>query len=61
MVAKAFKINGSGQKTSDENSDPKIDSDKNGMTGTDSRTGKSWSKLKSWFGCGLHLIADARY
>ncbi|MCP3877982.1 MAG: transposase, partial [Sulfitobacter sp.] len=27
----------------------------------DARTGKQWTKIKSWFGYGLHLIADTRY
>ena len=27
----------------------------------DAKTGTAWTKVKSWFGCGLHLIADTRY
>jgi len=29
--------------------------------GIDQRTGKSWTKIKSWFGYGLHLIANTHY
>ena len=29
--------------------------------GVDAKTGAAWTKVKSWFGYGLHLIADTRY
>ena len=29
--------------------------------GVDAKTGTAWTKVKSWFGYGLHLIADTRY
>ncbi len=29
--------------------------------GLDAYTGKQWKKVKSWFGYGMHLIADTRY
>lgn len=42
-------------------SDPDADWGKHETGGIDARTGKAWSKVKSWFGYGLHLIADTRY
>ena len=44
-----------------ESSDPDADWGKHETTGIDGRTGKQWKKIKSWFGYGLHLIADTRY
>ena len=29
--------------------------------GVDAKTGTGWTKVKAWFGYGLHLIADTRY
>jgi hypothetical protein len=42
-------------------SDPDADWGKHETTGIDARTGKQWKKIKSWFGYGLHLIADTQY
>jgi hypothetical protein len=52
-----------GQKarTSAETSDPDADWGYHETRGVDARTGKAWTKLKRWFGYGLHLIADTRY
>ncbi len=46
---------------SGQTSDPDADWGKHETTGIDSKTGKPWKKVKSWFGYGLHLIADTRY
>lgn len=48
-------------KASGKTSDPDADWGKHETTGVDSTTGKVWTKVKSWFGYGLHLIADTRY
>ena len=42
-------------------SDPDADWGKHETHGIDSKTGKEWNKVKSWFGYGLHLIADTHY
>ena len=42
-------------------SDPDADWGKHETHGVDNKTGKAWKKVKSWFGYGLHLIADTRY
>lgn len=44
-----------------ERSDPDANWGKHETVGIDARTGKLWSKVKSWFGYGLHLIADTHY
>ena len=43
-----------------ETSDPEADWGKHETTGVDSN-GKQWTKIKTWFGYGLHIIADTRY
>jgi len=52
-----------GQKAriSGETSDPDADWGHHETRGVDARTGKAWNKIKTWFGYGLHLIADTRY
>ena len=42
-------------------SDPDADWGKHETKGIDSKTGKPWTKVKSWFGYGLHLIADTHH
>ena len=42
-------------------SDPDADWGKHETTGVDRKTGNLWRKVKSWFGYGLHVIADTRY
>ena len=42
-------------------SDPDADWGKHETSGANARTGKIWKKVKSWFGYGLHLIADTHY
>ena len=42
-------------------SDPDADWGKHEICGIDNRTGKTWKKVKSWFGYGVHLIADTGY
>jgi hypothetical protein len=44
-----------------ETSDPDADWGKHETAGIDGRSGKQWKKIKSWFGYGLHLIADTAY
>lgn len=48
-------------RASGQTSDPQADWGKHETRGVDGRTGKSWTKIKSWFGYGLHLIADTHY
>ena len=48
------------QKTK-QTSDPDADWGKHETHGIDTKTGKAWSKIKSWFGYGLHIIADTKY
>ena len=42
-------------------SDPDADWGKHGTSGVNGKSGAIWKKVKSWFGYGLHLIADTRY
>ena len=42
-------------------SDPEADWGKHETSGIDARTGKPWKKIKTWFGYGVHLIADTQY
>ena len=42
-------------------SDPDADRGKHETSGVNARTGKIWKKVKSWFGYGLHPIADTHY
>ena len=35
------------------------DADKHETRGVNGKTGAIWKKVKSWFGYGLHLIADS--
>lgn len=44
-----------------ETSDMDADWGKHETKGIDSKTGKPWSKVKSWFGYGLHVVADTLY
>jgi hypothetical protein len=44
-----------------ETSDVDADWGKHETKGIDSRTGKPWTKIKSWFGYGLHVIADTKH
>jgi len=48
------------QKTG-QTSDADADWGKHETKGINSKTGKMWSKIKSWFGYNLHLIADTKY
>ena len=52
-----------GHKNRDTGETSDIDADwgKHETKGIDSKTGKPWTKIKSWFGYGLHLIADTQY
>lgn len=60
---KAIQSHSTGQKnrTTGDTSDPDADWGKHETVGVDSRTGKPWKKVKSWFGYELHLIADTHY
>jgi hypothetical protein len=44
-----------------ETSDMDADWGKHETKGIASNTGKPWTKIKSWFGYGLHVIADTKY
>ena len=44
-----------------QTSDPDADWGKHETRGINSKTGKQWNKIKSWFGYNLHLIADVKY
>ena len=48
-------------RTTGETSDPDADWGKHETSGIDARTGKPWKKIKTWFGYGVHLIADTHY
>jgi hypothetical protein len=48
-------------RNSGETSDPDADWGRHETGGIDAKTGKPWCKIKSWFGYGLHLIADTHY
>lgn len=48
-------------KKTGETSDTDADWGKHKTRGIDSKTGKQWTKIKTWFGYGLHLIADTLY
>ena len=52
-----------GHKNRDTGNTSDMDADwgKHETKGIDSKTGKPWTKIKSWFGYGLHLIADTQY
>jgi hypothetical protein len=60
---KAIESHSTGQvsRITGETSDPDADWGKHETSGVDARTGKSWKKIKSWFGYGMHLIADTQY
>ncbi len=60
---KAIQSHSTGHKNrkTERTSDPDADWGKHETVGVDARTGKSWKKFKSWFGYGLHLIADTHY
>jgi hypothetical protein len=44
-----------------QTSDPDADWGKHETHGIDTKTGKPWTKVKSWFGYGLHIIADTQH
>ena len=52
---------GSKDKKTGETSDPDANWGKHETKGVDSKTGKLWKKVKSWFGYTFHLIADTKY
>ncbi|MDK1025649.1 MAG: transposase [Gammaproteobacteria bacterium] len=60
---KAIDSHSTGQENREtgETSDPDANWGKHETLGIDSNTGKEWKKVKSWFGYGLHLIADTQY
>ena len=43
-----------------QTSDPDADGGKHATRGVTGRTGKPWTKITTWFGYGLHLIADTQ-
>ena len=60
---KAIESHSTGRVAEDKTktSDPDADWGKHETGGVNSKTGAIWNKVKSWFGYGLHLIADAHY
>lgn len=60
---KAIDSHSSGHKSkkTGETSDPDADWGKHETSGIHHKTGEPWKKIKSWFGYGLHLIADTHY
>jgi hypothetical protein len=52
---------GTKHKATHKTSDEDADWGKHETTGVDAKTGKIWRKIKSWFGYGVHLIADTHY
>jgi hypothetical protein len=59
---KAIESHSTGQvnRKTQQTSDPDADWGKHETHGVDAQ-GNVWKKVKSWFGYGLHLIADTRY
>ena len=59
---KAIPSHSTGQvnRKTERTSDPDADWGKHAISGMDAN-GNPWSKIKSWFGYGLHLIADTQY
>ena len=60
---KAIRSNSTGRRNrkTARTSDPEADWGKHETSGVDSSTGKMWTKIKSWFGYGLHIIAETKY
>ena len=60
---KAIASHSTGRVGKDEGktSDPDADWGKHETGGVNGKTGAVWKKVKSWFGYGLHLIADTDY
>ena len=60
---KAIGSHSTGRKSREtgKTSDPEADWGKHETRGVDNKTGKAWTKVKTWFGYGLHLIADTHY
>ena len=60
---KAISSNSTGRRNrrTGKTSDPDADWGKHETSGVDSGTGKMWTKIKSWFGYGLHIIAETKY
>ena len=52
---------GQANRKTGKTSDPDADWGCHETQGVDSRTGKTWKKVKSWFGYELHLIADSEH
>ena len=44
-----------------EASDRDADRGRHETHGVDAKSGAAWTKVNTWFGYGLHLIADTRY
>ena len=59
---KAIESHSTGQRSrkTGETSDPEADWGKHKYSGVDS-DGRAWTKIKTWFGYGLHIIADTKY
>ena len=60
---KAIESHSTGQtnRETGKTSDPDADWGKHETHGVNNKTGKAWTKVKSWFGYGLHLIADTHH
>ena len=60
---KALPSHSTGRKdaASGKTSAPDADWGKHETVGVDGRTGKGWTKVKSWFGYSFHLIADVEH
>ena len=60
---KAIESHSTGRVAEDkgEISNPEADWGKHETTGANGKTDKIWKKVNSWFGYGLHLIADTHY
>ena len=59
---KAIESHSTGQRSrrTGETSDPEADWGKHEYSGVDSNA-KAWTKIKTWFGYRLHIIADTKY
>ncbi len=59
-MIKDRKSTGQKNRKTAKTSDPDADWGKHETSGVDSNA-KAWTKIKTWFGYGLHIIADTRY
>ncbi len=60
-MIKDRKSTGRRNRRTGKTSDPDADWGKHETSGVDSGTDKMWTRVKFWFGYGLHIIAETKY